>query len=253
MEINIKALIYGILAGVGILAFYISVLTIFQSYGFALSEFNRLWFWLVPLAVGFGTQIGLYASIRHDATVNRGMAASGTVSGGSMIACCSHYFLSILPFIGIAGLSPFTSFLMTYQKAFFSIGIASSIIGVTLMLNHKRKMKAHEDAKPSNYKISNEMKGGLRLMATEKKSDTFHISGKAIAVIGILLLLLVGTFGMFLLKSSPNNTGSVSAQTDSVSGDIPEKCRLPAGQDVTSWKEHLGHHEDTKECLKYFN
>ena len=88
-------------------------------------------------------------------------------------------------------------------------------------------------------------------MTTE--NNTINISGKAIAVIGILLLLLVGTFGMFLLKSSPNNTGSVAAQTDSVSGDIPEKCRLPAGQDVISWKEHLGHHEDTKECLKYFN
>src|SRR3989338_6189749 len=141
MEINIKALVYGILAGAGILAFYISVLTIFQSYGFALSEFKRLGIWLVPLAVGFGTQIGLYTSIRHDATINRGMATSGTISGGSMVACCSHYLLSILPFIGIAALSPFTSFLMTYQKAFFSIGILSSIVGIVLMLNHKRKMK----------------------------------------------------------------------------------------------------------------
>ena len=58
-----------------------------------------------------------------------------------MIACCSHYLLSIIPLIGITGLSAFTSFLMTYQKAFFSIGIVSSIIGITLMLNHKRKMK----------------------------------------------------------------------------------------------------------------
>ncbi len=141
MRVNWRALLYGILAGLGILIFYISVLTIFQSYGFALYEFKRLWLWLVPLAIGFGTQIGLYASIMHDATVNRGMAASGTISGGSMIACCSHYLLSILPFIGIAGLSPFTSFLMTYQKAFFSIGIASSVIGIVSMLNHKRTMR----------------------------------------------------------------------------------------------------------------
>ena len=33
---------------------------------------------------------------------------------------------------------------------------------------------------------------------------------------------------------------------------IPEKCRVPAGQDVNSWKEHLGHHAETKECLKYY-
>ncbi len=141
MKINVKALVYGILAGVGILALYMTVLTIFQSYGFALYEFKRLWFWLVPLAIGFGAQIGLYTSIRHDATIKAGVATSGTISGGSMVACCSHYLLSIIPLIGITGLSAFTSFLMTYQKAFFSIGIASSIIGIASMLNHKRKMK----------------------------------------------------------------------------------------------------------------
>ena len=87
-------------------------------------------------------------------------------------------------------------------------------------------------------------------MTTE--NNTINISGKKIAVMGILLLLLAGAFGMFLLKSSQNNTESVATQSDSVSGDIPEKCRLPAGQDVNSWKEHLSHHSDLKECLKYF-
>ncbi len=141
MKINGKALSYGILAGLGILAFYISVLTIFQSYGFALNEFKRLWVWLVPLSIGFGTQIGLYTSIKYDATIKAGAATSGTISGGSMIACCSHYLLNIIPLVGITGLSVFTSFLMTYQKVFFSIGIASSVIGIAFMLNHKKTMK----------------------------------------------------------------------------------------------------------------
>src|SRR3989344_6002582 len=117
MEINIKALVYGILAGAGILAIYMSVLTIFQSYGFALSEFKRLWLWLIPLAIGFGAQIGLYSSIKHDVAIKAGAATSGTISGGSMIACCSHYLLNIIPLIGIASLTGFTSFLMAYQKA----------------------------------------------------------------------------------------------------------------------------------------
>ena len=86
----------------------------------------------------------------------------------------------------------------------------------------------------------------------EEAEETIHITGKMIAVIVILLLLIISTFGMFLLKSSPNNERSVTAQSDSVSEDIPEKCKLPAGQDVNSWKEHLGHHAETKDCLKYF-
>ena len=119
MEVNGKALSYGILSGLGILLFFILILTIFQSYGFAVSEFKRLWYWLVPL-------------------VSAGVKTSGTVSGGSMVACCSHYLLNLLPIIGITGL---TSFLMIYQKAFFSIGILSSIFGIGLMLNHRNKMK----------------------------------------------------------------------------------------------------------------
>ena len=156
MEVDGKALAYGVLAGFGILLFYFSILTIFQSYGFALSEFNRLWVWLVPLSIGFGTQIGLYSSIKHDAAINRGMAASGTISGGSMVACCSHYLLSIIPLMGITGLSVFTSFLMTYQKAFFSIGIVSSIIGIMLMLNHKRNMRIYDSQSFATGKFHHE-------------------------------------------------------------------------------------------------
>jgi len=87
---------------------------------------------------------------------------------------------------------------------------------------------------------------------TDENKNTIKINGKAIAVIVILLLLLVGTFGMFILGSSDSNMGSV-AQAGGASGDMPEKCRLPAGQDVDSWKEHLGHHSETQDCLKYFN
>ena len=141
MEINGKALAYGVLSGLGILVFYLTIVTIFQSYGFAIYEFKRLWVWLVPLAIGFGTQIGLYSSIKYDSTIKTGVSTSGTISGGSMLACCSHYLLTMIPIIGITGLSTLTLFLMTYQKAFFSIGIASSAMGIALMIHHKIKMK----------------------------------------------------------------------------------------------------------------
>ncbi len=163
MKINKKALAYGIIAGTGILLFYIFVLTAFQSYGFALYEFKRLWIWLVPLAIGFGTQLGLYTSIKHDATIKAGATTSGTISGGSMVVCCSHYLLSIIPLIGIASLSAFTSFLMTYQKAFFSIGITSSILGIGFMLRHKNKMKrdeCHEKEFIDETFIQKPLKGG---------------------------------------------------------------------------------------------
>ena len=136
-----NSVLYGILAGFGLLLFYIVVVSFFQGIEFAFLNLRSLWFLIFPLAIGFGTQIGLYASIKHVAAIRAGAATSGTISGGSMVLCCSHYLFNIIPIIGITGLSGFTSFLMAYQKAFFSIGILSSIVGVVLMLNHKNKMR----------------------------------------------------------------------------------------------------------------
>lgn len=138
MDKKDNSIFYGILAGLGILFFYISVLTIFQSFDFAISEFRQLWYWIIPLALGFGVQIGLYNSILHTARINAEIAASGGVSGGSMIACCSHFLLNALPIIGISGL---TAFLMAYQKWFFGLGILSNLVGITILIKHKKKMK----------------------------------------------------------------------------------------------------------------
>src|SRR3989304_4390796 len=110
---KLKPVIYGALAGFGVLLFYIGVLSLFQGNDFAFSQFSRLWYWIIPLAAGFGTQIGLYTSIASAASgaINAEVAASGTVSGGSMVACCSHFLLNIIPIVGLSGLA---AFLMTY-------------------------------------------------------------------------------------------------------------------------------------------
>ncbi|MBI5803966.1 hypothetical protein HY450_01850 [Candidatus Pacearchaeota archaeon] len=149
---------YGILAGGGILFFYIAVLTIFQSFDFAISEFRSVWYWLIPLATGFGIQAGLYNSILHTARINAEIATSGTVSGGSMVACCSHFVLNAIPILGFSGLA---TFLMAYQKWFFGLGILSSLVGITILMNHKKTMRNQGFLKHSNSSKSlNTMKGG---------------------------------------------------------------------------------------------
>lgn len=136
-----NSIFYGVLAASGILFFYITVLTIFRSFDFAISEFRSLWYWIIPLVVGFGTQIGLYTSILHTARLNAEIATSGTVSGGSMIACCSHFLLNAIPMLGFSGLA---TFLMDYQKWFFGAGILANIVGITVLVRHRRKMKGGE-------------------------------------------------------------------------------------------------------------
>lgn len=133
-----KSILYGTLAAIAIIMFYILVLTFFAGFGFALSNLKSLWFWILPLSAGFGTQIGLYTSIKHSSEVSAVAVSTGTVSGGSMVACCSHFLLNIIPIVGFSGIS---AFLMTYQKWFFGLGIISNIIGIAFLLNHRNKMK----------------------------------------------------------------------------------------------------------------
>ena len=133
-----NSILYGLLAGTALLFFYIGVLTLFENFNFAIANLRSLWYWILPLAVGFGTQIGLYSSIMHTTKLNAEIGASGGISGGSMVACCSHFILNALPILGLSGLA---TFLMAYQKVFFSVGIISNLIGIGILLNHKRKMK----------------------------------------------------------------------------------------------------------------
>jgi len=133
-----KTILIGISAGVGLLVFYLSIISIFQGIDFAFVNLRSLWYLIFPLTIGFGTQMGLYASISHTARLTGAVVSSGAVSGGSMIACCSHFLLNIIP---LAGAGSLAIFVMKYQPAFLSAGILSNFIGISFMVNHRKKMK----------------------------------------------------------------------------------------------------------------
>ncbi len=65
----------------------------------------------------------------------------------------------------------------------------------------------------------------------------------------LLVIMILASFGFFHIGAFAQKavaTGNI------VSGNMPEKCKPPAGQDLESWKEHLGHHAETRDCLKYY-
>src|SRR3990167_8230545 len=136
-----NSILYGLLAGLGLLVFYLSVLSIFQGINFAFLNLRSLWYFIFPLAIGFGIQIGLYSSIQHTAAMTGTVAGTGGVSAGSMVACCSHFLFNIIPFIGFSAIAVI---LMKYQSWFLSVGILSNIIGIGIMIRHKKKMKLME-------------------------------------------------------------------------------------------------------------
>lgn len=137
MSVREKSVLIGIFSGAGLVVFYLGIISIFQGFGFAIMNLRSLWYLIFPLVVGFGIQIGLFVSIKEHAKLRGTVATTGGISGGSMIACCSHFLLNIIPITGASGLA---IFLVEYQSWFLVFGIFANIVGIFLMLRHKKKM-----------------------------------------------------------------------------------------------------------------
>lgn len=72
-------------------------------------------------------------------------------------------------------------------------------------------------------------------------------------IIAIVVLLALILFAVLYTTGIIDfNFGKKTGNSGGSSENIPQECRLPEGQDLNSWKEHLGHHENTKYCLQYF-
>lgn len=121
----------GAVAGVGLLAAYFLVLTLVSGWGFAWSQFGDFWYFVVALAAGFGTQIGLYAYLkqvtRHANASGKVVAVSGATSTGAMISCCTHYLANVLPVLGATGV---VALVAQYQVELFWVGLAFNLAGL---------------------------------------------------------------------------------------------------------------------------
>lgn len=131
-----KPMLWGIIAGSGLLSLYFGVLTFANSFSHALQQFSGMWYWILLLVAGFGTQAGLYAYIRGASKLKAGAATSSVVAAGgmstaSMIACCAHHLTDVIP---ILGLSAAAVFLAQFQTLFIVAGVLSNLIGINLML-----------------------------------------------------------------------------------------------------------------------
>jgi len=122
---------FGALAFGLLLAAYFGAVSLVSGWRFTLDQFSEFWFYIVPLAAGFGVQVALYVKLRD--VVRRGMgtgsmvAASGTTSTAAMISCCAHYLANVAPVLGATGL---VSFAAQYQVEFFWVGLAFNAAGI---------------------------------------------------------------------------------------------------------------------------
>lgn len=127
-----RALEYGTTGAALLLAVYFGALTLVSGWEFTVDQFSQFWYFIVPLAVGFGVQVGLFTRLRAlvNSTKKTGavVATSGTTSTAAMVSCCAHYLANIAPIIGATGLVAFAA---QFQLELFWFGLLLNIAGVT--------------------------------------------------------------------------------------------------------------------------
>jgi Cu+-exporting ATPase len=114
-----------------LLALYFGVLALVSGWSFTLTQFAEFWYYIVPLAAGFGVQVALFLKLRE--VVSRAkeagavIAASGTTSTAAMISCCAHYLANVAPVLGATGLVAFAA---QFQVELFWVGLAFNAAGI---------------------------------------------------------------------------------------------------------------------------
>lgn len=136
----IKPILFGALAVLGLLTLYLIVLTFVSGFSFMLEQFFTYWYFIIPLAIGFGIQIGLFSYLRQEhKKMSAGMVtATGTTSTLSMISCCAHYLVNLLPILGVTGI---VTLISSYQIQLFWVGLAFNLAGIIYMASKVYKLR----------------------------------------------------------------------------------------------------------------
>ena len=130
----------GLIAALGVVGFYLGLITLTADWYFARSQFSEYRWWILALSAGLGVQATLYTALRgrlagrNNKAATSSLAASGGLSTAAMAACCAHYLVAFLPALGLPFLSAAVASLDQYQTYFFLVGVISNLFGIGLML-----------------------------------------------------------------------------------------------------------------------
>ena len=142
---GVRPYLIGLAASLGVVGFYLGLLTLTSDWYNARLEFKEYGIWILTLALGLGVQATLFsfhrARCRGESlrAAKYSLAASGGMSTTAMAACCAHYLVIILPAIGLPFLSAAAAGLATYQVYFFMAGVISNLFGIGMMIRMMRR------------------------------------------------------------------------------------------------------------------
>lgn len=130
-----KFYLAGLTGFIALFLFYFTVMRFLAgSWEAAVSQFYKLWYYMIPLSFGFGIQVGLYSYLRKLIKNNSGkrvMMTNTTTSAIGMVTCCAHHLTDVLP---LAGLTVFSTLLVTFQTPILLVGIISNCLGIYFLV-----------------------------------------------------------------------------------------------------------------------
>ena len=124
----------GLIGSAALLTLYLAIIGLAQGVEHAFEQLAVDAPFVVVIAAGFGTQVGLFVELRavdrhHRASAAVTAAGTGT-SAAAMLACCAHHVVDLLP---IVGLSAAAVFLSAYKTPLFLVGIGMNVIGIVVI------------------------------------------------------------------------------------------------------------------------
>ena len=139
-----RSLRWGLVASAGLIAFYVAVLTWSADWEHLRDQTRQDWWLLVPIVVGFGTQIALTVELRRRHRAHHLGATSGAGTGASavgMVACCAHHLADVVPLLGATGLA---AFVFDWRVPFMLAGIAVNAVAVSIAARRLRELTRPE-------------------------------------------------------------------------------------------------------------
>jgi len=148
----------GLVGMVALMAVYLGIVSLAESPQRAVELFWEDKAFVIPIMLGFGTQVGLYTLLKKGlylpVSVPAGGAAtatSGGISTMAMVACCAHRVADVLPLVGLSAVA---AFLANWKIPFLIVGLISNLIGIAVMLRvifkARRRVMAHLAAMEAN-------------------------------------------------------------------------------------------------------
>ena len=137
----------GVLGAIFLTGVYLGIVSLAESPEHALDLFWQDKAFVIPILLGFGTQVGLYTLLKkglympmHLPAAGATTAAGGGMSTMAMVACCAHHVADVLPLVGLTAAA---TFLANWKIPFMVVGLLTNLIGIAVMLREILKARRH--------------------------------------------------------------------------------------------------------------